>query len=88
MLSVPVHAFAIKVFDKPLNPILGETYQARGSDGAQIWMEQTCHHPPISHTFITGPDNLYQVTGWSQYNIKAWPNSATVTTIGHKKVKF
>jgi len=34
MLSIPVHAFAIKVFDKPLNPILGETYQAIGADGA------------------------------------------------------
>ena len=28
-----------KSFEKPLNPILGETYQARGKDGAHIYME-------------------------------------------------
>ena len=28
-----------KIFEKPLNPILGETYQARGQDGAMIFME-------------------------------------------------
>ena len=28
-----------KIFEKPLNPILGETYQARGQDGAMIYME-------------------------------------------------
>ena len=26
-------------FEKPLNPILGETFQARGRDGAHIFME-------------------------------------------------
>ena len=28
-----------KIFEKPLNPILGETYQAYGQDGAKIFME-------------------------------------------------
>ena len=37
------------VFDKPLNPILGETYQAQMQDGSQIYFEQICHHPPISY---------------------------------------
>ena len=27
------------IFDKPLNPILGETYQGRLADGAQVYME-------------------------------------------------
>jgi hypothetical protein len=36
-------------FDKPLNPILGETLQANLEDGAQVFMEQVCHHPPISY---------------------------------------
>lgn len=36
-------------FDKPLNPILGETYQARLEDSSQIYIEQVCHHPPISY---------------------------------------
>ena len=38
-----------KIFEKPLNPILGETHQAYGQDGAMIYMEQTSHHPPVSH---------------------------------------
>ena len=28
-----------KIFEKPLNPILGETFQAYGQDGAEIFME-------------------------------------------------
>lgn len=36
-------------FEKPLNPILGETYEAHGQDGATIYYEQTSHHPPTSH---------------------------------------
>lgn len=28
-----------KSFEKPLNPILGETYQARGQDGSFIFLE-------------------------------------------------
>ena len=31
--------YAEKIFEKPLNPILGETYQALGQDGAIIQME-------------------------------------------------
>ena len=36
-------------FDKPLNPVLGETYQARLEDGSEIFLEQISHHPPISY---------------------------------------
>jgi len=28
-----------KIFEKPLNPILGETYQAYGQDGSMIFLE-------------------------------------------------
>lgn len=51
-------------FDKPLNPILGETYQAFGADGARIYAEQTSHHPPISHFIVDGPNDIYKVTGY------------------------
>ena len=37
------------VFDKPLNPILGETLQGRLGDGTYVFLEQICHHPPISY---------------------------------------
>ena len=33
------YLFREKIWDKPLNPILGETYQAMGQDGAMIYME-------------------------------------------------
>ena len=59
-----------KIFEKPLNPILGETFQARGQDGAYLFMEQTSHHPPISHFYIDGPDGNYRLTGWSQHIIQ------------------
>lgn len=28
-----------KAFEKPLNPILGETFQAQGQDGSKIYLE-------------------------------------------------
>ena len=34
---------------KPFNPILGETYQSRFNDGTKCFLEQTSHHPPVSH---------------------------------------
>ena len=34
---------------KPLNPMLGETYQCEWEDGTKMYLEHTCHIPPISH---------------------------------------
>ena len=45
-------AFYSNNFEKPLNPILGETYQAYGQDGAIIFGEQISHHPPTSSFLI------------------------------------
>mmetsp|Transcript_17927 Transcript_17927/g.30494 ORF Transcript_17927/g.30494 Transcript_17927/m.30494 type:complete len:280 (-) Transcript_17927:73-912(-) len=75
-------------FEKPLNPVLGETYQAECQDGAMIYMEQTSHHPPRSHMYIEGPDKKYIVHGWNEYSVKAYVNSAVCTPSGHKTVKF
>ena len=36
---------------KPFNPILGETYQGFLGD-SPIFMEQVCHHPPISYFLV------------------------------------
>ena len=43
--------YATHTFDKPLNPILGETYQAIMEDGTEICLEQVAHHPPISYLY-------------------------------------
>jgi len=40
---------------KPFNPILGETYQASFFDGTRVFMEQTSHHPPVSHWDVEAP---------------------------------
>ena len=75
-------------FEKPLNPVLGETYQATCPDGAQVFMEQTSHHPPISHLLISGPDNRYTVYGYNECVVKFAVTSINVTMLGHKKVVF
>lgn len=36
---------------KPFNPILGETFQGMLGESS-IYMEQVCHHPPISYFFV------------------------------------
>jgi hypothetical protein len=36
---------------KPFNPILGETYQSKVND-SYFYMEQTCHHPPITNFYV------------------------------------
>lgn len=50
----------------PLNPILGETYIARREDGTKIYLEQTSHHPPISHWEMIGPHESFHFYGHDQ----------------------
>jgi len=49
------YIYPCHTFEKPLNPILGETYQASLPDGTKIYVEQICHKPPISYVLIDGP---------------------------------
>jgi hypothetical protein len=49
---------------KPFNPFLGETLEAEFSDGSQICLEQTSHHPPIANFLIT---TVYGVRAWGRY---------------------
>ena len=37
---------------------------------------------------MVGPDNNYDVSGYLEFSIAAWPNSAIVTVLGYKKIKF
>ena len=77
-----------KIFEKPLNPILGETYQACGQDGSSIVFEQTSHHPPRSNYIVEGPDNNYRGHGSLSFEIKSNPYSATVTCVGGRTMIF
>ena len=73
---------------KPLNPILGETYQAYLPDGSLVSVEQVSHHPPISYIIVDGPNGLYRFSGYSDIAIKAWMNSITLEVKGVKRVQF
>lgn len=73
---------------KPLNPILGETYQAEVSDGSKVYVEQICHHPPISFMIQEGPDSLYRFSGYSTFGVRAFLNSVALDVGGQKKVTF
>ena len=74
------------LIEKPLNPVLGETYHTLGQDGAKIYVEQTSHHPPRSHWYIDGPDGNYTITGYGAFDVKAGPRMASIIISGHKKV--
>ena len=51
-------------------------------------MEQTSHHPPISHFLIEGPEGNYKLNGWSQHQVHAGMNSATLKAEGFKLIQF
>lgn len=39
MTSTIAFLYPTHMFEKPLNPILGETYEAYGGDGSRIYLE-------------------------------------------------
>ncbi len=51
-------------FLKPLNPILGETFEASYMDGTKLYSEQISHHPPISYFLVQGPNRNYKYYGY------------------------
>mmetsp|Transcript_19441 Transcript_19441/g.14108 ORF Transcript_19441/g.14108 Transcript_19441/m.14108 type:complete len:171 (+) Transcript_19441:1528-2040(+) len=80
--------FPTHQFEKPLNPILGETYEAVGQDGTKIYLEQIIHRPPVTAFEFEGPDNLWRITGWSSWQAKAWINSGQLIVEGSKTCTF
>jgi hypothetical protein len=75
-------------FRKPFNPILGETYQARLSDGTEIYCEQTTHHPPASNWQVIGPNNLYHYHGRGLCSASARGNTLKGYQHGLNVVEF
>jgi hypothetical protein len=73
----------------PLNPILGETFTAEMRDGSKIWLEQTCHHPPITHWHMEGPNNLFKFTGYGQIRAGlSGPNTIKASKLGKHLIEF
>ncbi|OMJ84354.1 hypothetical protein SteCoe_14580 [Stentor coeruleus] len=73
-------------FEKPLNPILGETQQAVLEDGTRMFSEQSSHHPPVSHFYIDGSG--YKAHGYFNFSASAGLNSVTVTSQGKRIFQF
>ena len=88
MTSSVSFMYATHSFEKPLNPILGETLEGSMEDGSRIYMEQITHHPPISYTLIEGPGSNYRAYAWSMYTPKAHMNSIELHCKGYKVVEF
>eukprot|EP00475_Leptophrys_vorax_P041493 TRINITY_DN78243_c0_g1_i1.p1 TRINITY_DN78243_c0_g1~~TRINITY_DN78243_c0_g1_i1.p1 ORF type:complete len:382 (-),score=89.34 TRINITY_DN78243_c0_g1_i1:71-1216(-) len=74
--------------DKPFNPILGETYQGVFSDGTQVFLEQTSHHPPVSSWIIVGPNDSYKFSGSGVPVAKFKANSMVVGINARNLIEF
>lgn len=88
MASSIAFLYPTKFYEKPLNPVLGETYEATAGDGAKIYLEQTSHHPPVTSFLVEGPNGAYTITGYSTYKVHSGLNNATVVADGYKKIVF
>ena len=88
MVSSIAYLHPCHSFNKPLNPILGETYQATLADGSSINVEQISHHPPISFMCLDGPNGIYRLSGYANFAVKAWVNSVNLNVQGNKTISF
>ena len=75
-------------FQKPLNPILGETISGFYQDGTLCYGEQVSHHPPIPYFLVIGPNNSYRYFGYGNYKAKAGFNSGRLINSGKRQVVF
>ena len=75
-------------FEKPLNPILGETLICEWEDGTKGYAEQTSHKPPVTHAQFYGPDEWYVLSMYSGFAAKAGLNSITLKWTGKKSIIY
>lgn len=89
VITATISSFAYTgYFLKPMNPVLGETYECIFSDGSKYFSEQTCHHPPVTSYELIGPNKSYYFSGYSQFSSSAWLNSFSVCNKGKRYVEF
>lgn len=61
----------------PLNPTLGETFQAKLSNGTEIYVEQMSMYPHTTLVYLIGPEKLFtlystvRVGGLSNFSLKS-----------------
>lgn len=58
------------------------------SDGTQIDLEQSSHHPPVTSWRTTGPNGCYEFFGWVAYSAKFGYNKFKVDHRGPRVMKF
>jgi len=75
-------------FLKPLNPILGETFQVTYSDGSRLFMEQTSHHPPVSSFRFEAKDGAYTCYGFLTFTVGFGYNRFYLSNTGIRVVEF
>mmetsp|Transcript_25916 Transcript_25916/g.62509 ORF Transcript_25916/g.62509 Transcript_25916/m.62509 type:complete len:438 (+) Transcript_25916:63-1376(+) len=75
-------------FLKPLNPVLGETLQVDYEDGAKAYLEQTCHHPPVSSFLLEGPGAQYRYYGYTTFAIGFGMNKMLLKNRGLRVLEF
>lgn len=89
VITATISSFAYTgYFLKPMNPVLGETYESVFSDGSKYYSEQTCHHPPVTSYELIGPNKSYYFAGYSQFSSTAWLNSFSVANKGKRFIQF
>ena len=66
---------------KALNPMLGETYQCEWEDGSKMYLEHTCHTPPISHFYLKSSSNLFTVSGYFDMEMGGFMKTMLTNTI-------
>jgi len=37
---------------------------------------------------MIGPNKNYEVSGYIEFSVVAWPNSIIITVLGYKKIQF
>jgi hypothetical protein len=70
---------------KPIDPILGETFQAKIGE-TLCYFEQTCVNPPTFNYYIT--NHLFTSYGYSQLESNASANSMKMEEKGKFFIKF
>lgn len=70
--------------EKPFNPILGETFEARVGSDCHVALEQISHHPPISAVQVDSTD--YFCDGHFEYRGDNGANSLNASKVGHLRV--
>jgi len=72
----------------PLNPVLGETFQAVKENGTSIYCEQISHHPPISAFYMLGPQKSFKIHGTGELKVKINGSHISGERVGKNTIEF